>query len=551
MKFLKYLLTAITCIAFVSACQKELSFDVDGLARGTLKFDVTGECLPSTVNGIFRADSVLDNTNFIDVQVNLTTTGTYDIKSDTVNGYSFRGTGNFGVTGLNMVRLYGSGKPLFAGTDAFTIIFDSTNCAIDVTVIGLATGPAVYTLSGAPNACSGAIVSGTYTEATALDISNTVTLKVDVTAPGTYALAAATVNGMLFTSTGVFGNTGIQSVTLNGVGMPLAAGPFNLTASNGSSNCTFSITVQPSGGGGPAIYTLNGAPGACTGAVSAGTYTVATALTAANTVTLNVTVATIGTYSITTNTSNGMSFTASGSFTTTGPQPVVLTGTGTPAAAGASNFTGTAVVSTCTFSITVTGAAPPPNTDYIPETAFSNWSDKLVGGVAGDTSYIQVSANTVVRNGVTYKIFELKDVGTPYDSILHRKNGGLYYQLYDDDYGFDNPFNAEGLLLDSNLAINATWNTNLGSNSISGTPVTVNIDAKIIDKGAAVTIAGNTYTNVIKVTYTYNYNLGAGSTAFAVEEVWYAKGKGTIYDKINDVPVTVTEVWETTRTQIF
>ena len=52
MKLLKYLVITCTSVIMITACQKELSFDVDGNARGTLKSDASGDCLPSTVNGI-------------------------------------------------------------------------------------------------------------------------------------------------------------------------------------------------------------------------------------------------------------------------------------------------------------------------------------------------------------------------------------------------------------------------------------------------------------------------------------------------------------------
>ncbi len=555
MKFVKYFFVVISALIFHSACQKELNFDVDGFARGSLKSDATGDCLPSTINGIFRKDSVLDNTNFIDIQVDLTNTGTYEIKSDTVNGYSFKGTGTLGVTGLNTVRLYGTGKPIASGTDIFSIRFDTSVCKINVTVIGPGIGVAVFTLGGAPGACSGAIVNGIYTQGTPLDVSNTALITVNVTAIGTYTFGAVSLNGngIAFTSVGVFTTLGIQAITMNGAGLPLSPGITTITASNNTltSTCTFNVTVLPSGGSTAAVFTLNGVPGTCSGAISNGTYIAGTVLNATNTVTLNVSVLTAGTYSVTSNAMNGFSFSATGNFTTTGVQTITLSGNGIPTAAGPFNFTATAGISTCTFSITVVAVPPPANQDYIPETAYSNWSDKLIGGSATDTSYIQVSPNTKVINTLTYKIFELKDLGTPSDSFFHRKNGGMYYQLYDDSYGFDGPFNADGLLLDSSLATNSTWNINLGNNTINGTAATGLIIAKIIEKGATATIQGNSYTNIIKVTYTYNYNAGAGNVIYAVEEVWYAKGKGLIYDKINDVPVTTTEVYETTRQQIF
>ena len=550
MKLLKYLLITCTTVIMITACQKELSFDVDGNARGTLKSDASGDCLPSTVNGIYKADSVLNNTNFIDVQVDISNPGTYSISSDTINGYSFSGTGTLGLNGLNTVRLYAAGKPILAGTNSFTISFDNSTCVVDVTVISASTGAAVFTLEGAPGTCSGAIVNGTYTAGTSLAIDNTVTITVNVSVPGTYLLNTVAGNGMLFSSTGVFPTAGIQSVTLNGTGMPLNDGTINLTAINGTSTCTFSITVLPSGGPTPAVFTLTGDPGTCSGAIANGTYTAGVGMTGSNSINLNVNVITTGTYSvISTDTNNGLSFSiASGTFVTTGPQVVTLIPAGIPFTAGTFNYTATAGTSVCTFSVTVLAAT---NQDYVPETSFSNWTDKLVGGNPGDTSYVQVSPNDIIVGGTSYRIFEVKENGIAVDSFLHRKNGGLYFQLFDNAYGFDNPFNAAGLLLDSSQAVNSTWAITLGSNTISNVPATGKINCKIIEKGATATIAGNSYTDIIKVTYTYIYNAGAGDTSYALEEIWYAKGKGVVYYKYNDQPVTTTEVYETTRLQVF
>ncbi|HSN60593.1 MAG TPA: hypothetical protein VLR49_06645, partial [Ferruginibacter sp.] len=98
------------------------------------------------------------------------------------------------------------------------------------------------------------------------------------------------------------------------------------------------------------------APGACTTATVAGTYAASTPLTSSNTVTIQANVTTMGSYTVTTNAVNGMTFSATGVFTGTGAQPIVLTGSGTPTAAGTNTFT-PGSGSTCTFSITVTGAA--------------------------------------------------------------------------------------------------------------------------------------------------------------------------------------------------
>src|SRR5947208_2317843 len=71
---------------------------------------------------------------------------------------------------------------------------------------------------------------------------------------------------------------------------------------------------------GVAAYTPGGAPGTCTGFTTAGTYVVGAALTSANTVSLQVNVTTAGTYSVSSTSANGVSFTATGTFSSTGAQ---------------------------------------------------------------------------------------------------------------------------------------------------------------------------------------------------------------------------------------
>src|SRR6185295_8368708 len=111
MRMSRSLLLFFTILIGFTSCQKQLGFDTGGVSVGSLKADLTGDCLPVTVNGVFKVDSVLTNDNFVDVQVSVSIEGTFEIRSDTVNGYSFRKVGSVGK-GLNTIRLYASGKPL-------------------------------------------------------------------------------------------------------------------------------------------------------------------------------------------------------------------------------------------------------------------------------------------------------------------------------------------------------------------------------------------------------------------------------------------------------
>ena len=126
----------------ITGCQKEVSFELGNTpAEGSLQSDVTGDCLPKTVNGTYVATTALvPTTNSITVSVNVARTGTYVVTTDTINGYYFRGTGTFTALGATNVTLRGNGTPFAAGIDNFVVSFDSTICDIAVTVLPAGAG---------------------------------------------------------------------------------------------------------------------------------------------------------------------------------------------------------------------------------------------------------------------------------------------------------------------------------------------------------------------------------------------------------------------------
>lgn len=434
----------ILSFTFLTACQKELNFEAvssDGKAVGTLKSS-SGDCLPSLVSGNYVKDTALTVNEKIEVTVDISVTGTYLIKSDTIDGFSFAGSGTVTSTGISSIRLSGSGKPVSAGTKTFTVSFNNSSCKITVLVSSAVPPPTAFTFTCA----STTFGSGVYTAGSAVGSQHTVTLNVLVTSPGPWAVTTAAVNGISFSGSGTFAAAGNAQITLTASGTPLAASPPAYT------------------------YTANGA------------------------------------------------------------------------------------TSSCTFPINVNATAPPPNLDYVPQTAFSNWSARLVGGTAGDTTYVQVSANSVTFGSNSYRIFEVKDQGVPTDSVYNRKNGGMYYQYIDGNLGvLTNPINKEYLVLDSNLAVNASWTANFGPNVAMGFPLSnIRVDALILGKAETQTVASIVYNNVIRVKYTYTATvIGLGDIPVAEEERWFAKGIGVIRSSIVNLINPSTTVNETTRSQIF
>lgn len=330
----------------ILGCQKEESFELPSTpAGGSLQDDASGDCLPKTVNGVYAVGQALvPTTNTMTVGVNVTKTGTYTIYTDTVNGYFFRTTGTFTALGTTNVTLRGNGTPIALGTNNFVVTFDTTVCDVQVTV----TSPAVFTLAGAPNACTTPVIAGSYGKDIPLTAANTVTLNVNVTTAGNYNITTTAVNGMTFSGSGTVA-VGAQTIVLTGSGTPTTAGANTIPVTVGASTCSFSITVEA-----PGVATLGGAGGACLPITVNGTYTAGTPLDATNTVTVQVNVTTAGAFTITTNTVGGMSFSFNGTLAL-GTQTVNLLGTGTPAGTGAQNFTVTLGAGTCTFTIPLAG----------------------------------------------------------------------------------------------------------------------------------------------------------------------------------------------------
>jgi hypothetical protein len=336
-------------LALMNGCLKEHSLENGSSPSvGTLQDDGTGDCLPKTVAGAYVAGTALVATaNYIEVQVAVTTVGSYTIYTDTVNGMYFRSSGFFTTTGLNTVRLSGHGTPALPAISNFVVTYGTSGCTIAVTVSG---SLGVFTLDGAPGGCMGAAVIGTYTAGNLLTSANTVTINVNVSVLGAYNISTAPSNGIVFNGSGIFTVTGSQAIVLSAAGStPLAAGTTSIPVTTTGSACNFNVTVVAPAGA--AVFTITN----CATATVNGTYTVGTALVAAtNTIGITVNVATAGTYTLT-GTVNGMTFTASGTFAIGNGQAVTLAATSTsnPTTPGANIVPLTGATAVCNVTVNV------------------------------------------------------------------------------------------------------------------------------------------------------------------------------------------------------
>jgi hypothetical protein len=238
---LKTLFISALALLAVNACQRQLHFDTVP-ADATLEKDASGNCKPVIIGGAYTKSKNLSDTNYIIVAVDVNSSGSYSITSDTINGYYFTAKGNFSNTGSTTVKMLGHGKPTNTGNDQFTVRLNASLCSM---VIPVSEGSAAsFSFVGAPNRCTGAVVTGQYMKGVPLTSANTATVQVFVTTIGSFSFSSNFVNGCQFSASGYLSDYGNQTITLGGVGTPVDVGVNVFTLNAGFSACTIVDTVN-------------------------------------------------------------------------------------------------------------------------------------------------------------------------------------------------------------------------------------------------------------------------------------------------------------------
>ncbi len=142
--------------------------------------------------------------------------------------------------------------------------------------------------------------------------------------------------------------------------------------------------------GSNAEYALVSSGTGCADVTVAGNYNKGVALGATNKVTIPVNVTKLGTWSISTQTINGMTFSGSGTFSATGAQSITLAASGTPTETGSFDFPFSTSTEDCSFNIPV---------------------------IASGTASCNPTNNTANYSGIANVTFY---------SVMHEPNGGGY-----------------------------------------------------------------------------------------------------------------------------
>ena len=115
------------------------NFQISTLAQNpTAAYTLHGSpntCMNFTMHGILAKNIPSTDSNYVSIELDVSSPGVYSIKTNTVNGYYFSGTGKVTATGIQKVNLKATGTPIQSGNDLFTVNAITTNCSFTDTVV--------------------------------------------------------------------------------------------------------------------------------------------------------------------------------------------------------------------------------------------------------------------------------------------------------------------------------------------------------------------------------------------------------------------------------
>ncbi len=223
MKTIKYLGFILAALFIFIACQKETSLETGfsgAGAVGTLG-SVAGQCDSNTeIHGEYVRDSVLNDSNYVIVQLNVANPGIYKIITETENGFSFYDSGYIINTGYQNIRLKSIGRPIAAQNTSFLVTFGESFCSFTIPVSDTPNKKAAF---GIDSIAGCGTINGAYKQGTPLNPNtNYIQLLMNVVHVGSYSVSTPIHNGMRFSASGNFASIGRnQTVILRGSGTPI------------------------------------------------------------------------------------------------------------------------------------------------------------------------------------------------------------------------------------------------------------------------------------------------------------------------------------------
>ncbi|MCW3090113.1 MAG: hypothetical protein JWP81_1182 [Ferruginibacter sp.] len=286
--------------------------------------------------------------------------------------------------------------------------------------------------------------------------------------------------------------------------------------------------VAPGTSSGSAVISFVDSSGNCSAPVIVGTFQAGNALDGSNKITIQVNVTDTGSYALSSNSLNGIQFSASGGFTLKGTQTIILTGTGTPVAGGSFNYTfGN---SRCGFSVTCSGNAAPPSGGtgckacvYVPLCVGSKYSyyDTVYGVASIKNGDLLSSVDTLINSKIYQKI--AVSSGTGYYNCTNGETNTIAYGAT--SLGGITLQKIQMTMIKANATVGTTWSDDV----INQLGQTVVQKFTIEAKGVSKMVGTFNFTDIIVVRLETGIDLPPfGYIGSALSKYYYAKGVGLV-----------------------
>jgi hypothetical protein len=127
------LLAMIFSLFLLTSCQKELTWCLDCPSTAYLVKDSFGNCAPIEIGGDYKKNiRTKPGINFVKLYANVESSGSFNLRTDTVNGVHFFTQGNFTSVGRTEFFLYPSGTPINGGVFEYHLKLDTTECVFSI-----------------------------------------------------------------------------------------------------------------------------------------------------------------------------------------------------------------------------------------------------------------------------------------------------------------------------------------------------------------------------------------------------------------------------------
>jgi hypothetical protein len=139
-----------------------------------------------------------------------------------------------------------------------SIIFFLSGCMKQYSIEGIVLNSnAIGSLKDSTGNCLPITPYGTYYKGIAPGDTNYIQISVNIKRPGTYTIKSDLQNGFQFSGTGIFSDSGVNTIKLTATGTPIKDSITNFILSFDTSACMFSVNVHDSTDrsfGGPLLY---------------------------------------------------------------------------------------------------------------------------------------------------------------------------------------------------------------------------------------------------------------------------------------------------------